>query len=86
MAESLKPSLILRLAFLAGGLIVLLLVAVFFWAGFTTPLVLRRPVPSLDGKYFAYFDPVESEGQGEEPSTDLIVSTPRGRLMARLTH
>jgi serine phosphatase RsbU (regulator of sigma subunit) len=84
MAESLKPSLISRLAFLAGGLIVLLLVAVFFWAGFTTPLVLRQPVPSLDGKYFAYFDLVESEGQGEKPSYDLIVSTPRGRLMVRL--
>lgn len=84
MVERMKSSLISRLAFLTGGLIVLLLVAVLLWAGCTVPLVLRLPVPSLDGKYFAYFNPVESDEPGQKPGHDLIVSTPRGQLMARL--
>ncbi len=84
MVERMKPSLLARLALLSGGLIVLLLVAILLWADFTMPLVLRLPVPSLDGQYFAYFDPVESGEPGQKPDHDLIVSTPRGQLLARL--
>jgi serine phosphatase RsbU (regulator of sigma subunit) len=84
MVGKMKLSLISRLALLGGGLIALLWVAVLLWAGFTLPLSLRLPVPSLDGKYFAYFNPVEATGLGQEPSHDLIVSVPHGQLVARL--
>lgn len=83
MHSPLKSSLLARLVFLAGGLAVLLFVSLLLWAGFTAPLNLRWPVPSADGKYFAYFDTGEGGNPGDGAGYDLIVSTPRGRLMAR---
>ena len=83
MMERQTTSLVVRIVFLGGGLAALLLVAILFWATFTLPLVLRQPVPSLDGKYFAYFDPAESAGPGGKATYDLIVCTSRGRSMGR---
>ena len=80
----LKSSLLARLMFLTGGLAVLVLVSFLLWAGVTAPLNLRWPVPSADGKYFAYFHVAEEGGPGDAASYDLIVSTPRGRQVARL--
>jgi serine phosphatase RsbU (regulator of sigma subunit) len=83
MHSPLKSSLLARLVFLAGGLTVLVFVSFLLWAGFTAPLNLRWPVPSADGKYFAYFDTGEGGNPGDGAGYGLIVSTPRGRLMAR---
>jgi len=73
-----------RIAFLSGGLASLVLVGFLLWAGFNAPLNARRPVPSPDGKYFAYFNPVEGESDSGAGNFELILAEPRGKLLARL--
>ena len=82
MSQTKKGSLLTRLAFVLGGLATLLLAGFFLWAGFSAPLSSRRPVPSPDGKYFAYFN--RSEDANGSGSDELIVARPQGRLLARL--
>jgi serine phosphatase RsbU (regulator of sigma subunit) len=72
-----------RLAFVAGGVAVLLLVGFLLWAGFTAPLNSRLAVPTPDGKYFAYFNPAASGDPESGGDYDLIVSTPEGRQLGR---
>ena len=57
MSQTKTAPLPSRIAFLLGGLASLVLVGSLLWAGFIIPLNTRRPVPSPDGKYFAYFNP-----------------------------
>ncbi|MBI4165089.1 MAG: hypothetical protein HY508_05075, partial [Acidobacteria bacterium] len=73
-----------RLAFVLGGLATLVLVAVLLWAGFTTPLSSRMPVPSPDGRYFAYFNRSDSSPEREGPAYDLIIARPEGNLLGRI--
>ena len=61
----------------------LLAVACMIWASFTAPLNSRLPVVSPDGKYFAYFDPIEKGQRGGADRYDLIVSTPGGQMLGR---
>lgn len=83
MLPKIKRLLTLRMLFLTGGLAVVLLAAFLIWAGLTARLHDRLPVPSPDGKYFAYFA-LTRDGFSEGPSRyDLIVSTRQGRMMAR---
>lgn len=83
MLRGLKLPSLSRLAFLIGGLVALLVIASMLWAGLTAPLSSRLPFVSPDGKYFGYFDFVEKGSSEEADSYDLIVSTPRGRMMGR---
>ncbi len=84
MFSRIKRLLTSRPVFLTAGLVVVLLAALLVWIGLTTPLSIRLPVPSADGRYFAYFDLVR-EPSGERPAElHLIVATPRGRQMARI--
>jgi serine phosphatase RsbU (regulator of sigma subunit) len=83
MPANLKSSRFSRLAFLAAGLAVFLLVGFLLWAGFTAPLNSRLPVPTPDGKYFAYFNPATPSDPEAGGGFDLIVSTPEGRQLGR---
>ena len=84
MSQTKTASLPSRIAFLLGGLASLVLVGFLLWAGFSIPLNSRRPVPSPDGKYFAYFNPVEAEADAGAASFELILAQPRGKLLGRL--
>ncbi len=68
---------------LAAGLAVVVLVAFIMWVELLKSLSLRVPVPSPDGKYFAYFDLVKTAPYLSKSDFDLVVSTPHGRLISR---
>ncbi len=78
-----KQVLTSRPVFLAGGVAVVFLAASVVWIELATPLGLRLPIPSPDGKFFAYFDLVRPASHQTPSGYDLVVSSPRGRLMAR---
>ena len=83
MPSNLKSPQFARLAFLVAGLAVLLLVGFLLWAGFTAPLNSRFPVPTPDGKYFAYFNPGAPDDPESRGDFELIISAPEGRLLGR---
>ena len=80
MPKKPKFSPLARLAYFLGGFATLILVGALLWAGFTSPLSRRMPVPSPDGRHFAYFNPNPSGG---ERKFELIVSRPQGQILAR---
>ncbi len=83
MGLGIKSSLITRLAFILTGIVFLGLISFLVWAGVVAPHHSRLPVPSVDGAYFAYFNP-HGKGTGEEGTGyDLIVSTAGGALLGR---
>jgi len=84
MPDKPKLSLVARLAFLLAGLATLTLVGFLLWAGFIAPLNSRMPVPSPDGKYFAYFNPLEGGQEWESGARELIISRPQGQMLGRL--
>jgi len=84
VSNTITVSLPSRIAFLSGGLASLALVGFLLWAGFSVPLNARRPVPSPDGKYFAYFNPVEGENDPDAANFELILAQPHGKLLERL--
>lgn len=79
MAQNSEIGAIARAAYLTGGVAALALVVILTWIDLTAPLNLRRPVPSLDGQYFAYFDRVESRVAGGGSAFELILSTSEGQ-------
>jgi phosphoserine phosphatase RsbU/P len=83
MAENSEIGAVARAAYLTGGAAAVALVVVLTWFDLTASLNLRRPVPSLDGQYFAYFDRVESRMAGGASAFDLIISTSEGRALGR---
>lgn len=83
MLQKFKSAIIVRSFYLAGGLAAVLLVFPLTWLELTAPLDARLPVPSPDGKYFAYFNRSSGDFEAESGPSDLIVSTSRGRMMAR---
>ncbi len=84
MPQTKKLSFVARFAFVSGGIATLTLVGFLLWAAFTAPLNSRMPVPSPDGNFFAYFHAVDTRDDSEPGGTELIVSKPRGELLARL--
>ncbi len=83
MLKTLHRTLTSRPFFLAIGLAAVLLVAALAWLQLALPLNDRLPVPSPDGRYFAYFDLSKSASNGSEGEYDLIVATPDGGMAAR---
>lgn len=84
MPKTSRSSLVARLSFGLGGLAALILVGSLLWAGFTAPLSSRMPVPSPDGRYFAYFNRSDPAGDAGRFVFDLLISTPEGKLLARI--
>jgi phosphoserine phosphatase RsbU/P len=84
MAQSLKNPFLSRLAFLLGGMATLVLVGALLWAGFTSPLSSRMPVPSPDGRYFAYFNRRAASSFQDNPGFDLVLALPQGKLLGRI--
>lgn len=83
MLEKPKRALASRPVFLTGSLAAVFVAGLLIWVELAAPTNLRLPVPSLDGKYFAYFDIAKSGATGEASRFDLIVSTPGGNMLAR---
>lgn len=74
----------MRFAFLLAGVAFLGLISFLAWAGLVAPHHSRFPVVSVDGEFFAYFNPT-GIGSGEEKSGyDLVIATREGGLVARL--
>lgn len=84
MPKQSKFPFMARLAFVLGGLATLILVGALLWAGFTAPLSSHMPVPSPDGRYFAYFNRNDLAGGTAATPYDLIVSSPEGKLLGRV--
>ncbi len=83
MLSKIKAALTSRPVFVGGWLLVVLVAGFLIWIELTFPSRLLLPVPSPDGKYFAYFDLVRGDSSGGPGDFDLIIATPRGRQMAR---
>jgi phosphoserine phosphatase RsbU/P len=83
MPEKSKKVFIWHSLLLVVGAVAVLVVALLFWAGINLPLNVRFPVPSPDGRYFAYFDPVRSEDMGGHTQFDLVISTIEGQMAAQ---
>lgn len=84
MPQTKQLSFAARIAFILGGIATLTLVGFLLWAGFNAPLNSRMPVPSPDGNFFAYFNPGDAQEDPETGGWELIVSKPRGQLLARV--
>ena len=85
MPKRSKFPFIARVAFVLGGLATMILVGALLWAGFTAPLSSRMPVPSPDGRYFAYFNRNDSVSEAGKSDFDLIVAQPQGKLLGRIS-
>lgn len=83
MVLKIKNVLTARLAYLVGGVAAVAVVFVLTWLNLASSVNLRRPSPSLDGDYFAYFDRVDAGFGGSGEVHELIISTPEGRMVAR---
>ena len=84
MSKTSKSPLAARLSFALGGLATLILVGSLLWAGFTAPLSSRMPVPSSDGRYFAYFNRAQTGEASSAERFELIISRPQGELLERI--
>jgi sigma-B regulation protein RsbU (phosphoserine phosphatase) len=71
--------------YMAGGIAAVLLAALLIWSEITAPLNFRQPIPSPDGKYFAYFDLTRNRFPHLQDDYDLIISTAQGKAMARFS-
>lgn len=80
MPEKSRKDLIWQCLLLVVGAFAVLVVAIFSWVSINLPLNVRFPVPSPDGRYFAYFDRVRSEDLGGQSPYDLVVATEDGQL------
>ncbi|HLY59734.1 MAG TPA: hypothetical protein VKV95_03110 [Terriglobia bacterium] len=68
-----------------GGAAAVVLSALLTWANLSAPLNSRQPVPSPDGKYFAYFDPIEVLPPVPGGPIELIISKISGQEVARFS-
>ena len=69
--------------YMAGGIAAMLLAGLLIWSEITAPLNFRQPVPSPDGKFFAYFDLTRNRFPHLQGGYDLIISTVQGAARAR---
>jgi len=74
-----------RAVFLGGGAVAVALAALLTWVNLSAPLNSRQPVPSPDGKYFAYFDLIQPFLHPAQNHYQLIVSRPEGQEVARFS-
>jgi hypothetical protein len=77
--------LISRPVFMGGGAAAVALAALLTWVNLSAPLNSRQPVPSPDGKYFAYFDWIQPFLHSAQNHYELIVSRPDGHEVARFS-
>ena len=83
MPKKSRQELLWRLLSLVFGAVAVVLVGFSSWAGINLPLNVRFPVPSPDGRYFAFFDPVRGEKIEGQSRSDLVVATREGKLAAQ---
>jgi serine phosphatase RsbU (regulator of sigma subunit) len=83
MLQNFQNVLRSRPVFLIGGVLTAGVAAALLWVELISPLNRRLPVPSVDGKYFAYFDRLPGGTQQKSGRSDLVVATPSGSLVAR---
>src|SRR5689334_10275219 len=79
-------ALISKPAFTGGGVAVIVLAALLIGVDLSAPLNFRQPVPSPDGKFFAYFDRTEPASLAVRNPYQLIVSKSRGQEVARFSN
>ena len=84
MGPRFKSSYITRFVFLLAGVAFLVLIAFLAWAGLVAPNQSRLPVPSLDGAYFAYFNPTQKALEEEKTGYELVIASREGGLVGRI--
>ena len=84
MGSRLKSSYITRFVFLLAGAVILVLIAFLAWAGLVLPNQSRLPVPSLDGEYFAYFNPTQNALEDGKGGYELDIASRKGGLVAHI--
>src|SRR5579863_6181979 len=84
MKSKIERARISRLLLIGVGTAAALLAAMLAWADLSSPLNSRHPVPSPDGRYFAYFDSIDFPRYVSRGPKELIISTLRGQEVARL--
>lgn len=83
MLPNLEKAFRSRPVFLGGGALAVLLVAGLATMGVVSPLNRRQPVPSVDGKYFAYFGQLTRGWDQQAGPCDLVIATSSGAMVAR---
>lgn len=83
MLKTLKNIFRSRAVVLPAGGLAVLLAAGMVWLEMVSLVNRRQPVPSLDGEYFAYFDPLPNGGEEATGRTDLVIATKAGAMVAR---
>lgn len=83
LTPKIERALTSRLLFIGLGAAAAMLAALLTWADVSASLNSRQPVPSPDGKYFAYFDPIDVPRIVPTGSNELIISTVQGHEVAR---
>jgi hypothetical protein len=84
MAKSkIERALISRLLLIGAGIAAALLTGLLTWVNLSAQLNSRQPVPSPDGKYFAYFDSIEIPRPASRGQSELIISRVSGQEVAR---
>src|ERR1700758_961056 len=81
--SKIERTLVSRRVFYGAGATAVVLSVLLIWANLSAPLNSRQPIPSPDGKYFAYFDPIEFAASGPEGPIELIISKVSGQEVAR---
>jgi hypothetical protein len=79
-------ALISKPAFTGGGVVVIVLAALLIAVDLSAPLNFRQPVPSPDGKFFAYFDRTGVAPRVVRNPYQLIVSKAQGQEVARFSN
>lgn len=85
MRLRIERALISRPVFIGGGAAAVALAALLTWVNLSSQLDSRQPVPSPDGKYFAYFDSIQPFLPAAQSHDALIVSTLDGHEVARFS-
>lgn len=83
LTPKIERALTSRLFLIGVGAAAAMLAALLTWADLSARLDSRQPVPSPDGKYFAYFDSIDVPPVVPGSSNELIISTVRGHEVAR---
>ncbi|HEV2350739.1 MAG TPA: hypothetical protein VG028_12935 [Terriglobia bacterium] len=83
MSSKIERARFSRPVSIGGGAAAVVLVALLTWVDLSAQLNSRQPIPSPDGKYFAYFDSTDVPRMVSRGSEELIISTVRGQEVAR---
>src|SRR5690348_8970482 len=78
-------ALISRPVFIGAGAAAVALAAILTWVNLSAPLNSRLPVPSPDGRYFAYFDYIRPFLRSAQNHYELILSRTDGHEVARFS-